>query len=67
MMTLDTYLKTTGTSQRAFAALVGASPSFMNEIVQEKKTPGLALAVKISEATQGKVAVGSLIKREAGQ
>lgn len=66
MMNLDTYLKDTGTSQRAFAQLVQVSPSFLNEIVQEKKTPGLALALKICEATNGQVAVASLLKREGG-
>ena len=67
MMTLHTYLTAAQISQRAFARSVPVSASFLNEIVKEKKTPGLALALKICEATQGKVAVASLLKREAGQ
>lgn len=62
MMDLSTYLAKSGTSQRAFAEKVGISPSFLNEIVQGTKAPSLAVAIKISEAAEGSVAMASLLR-----
>ena len=55
METLASYLAASGTSQRAFAEAVGASPSFINEIVRGLKKPGRGLAVRIAQATCGTV------------
>lgn len=55
MMDLNTYLATTGTSQRAFAEKVGISPSFLSEILNGPKEPGLDTAQKIEAATGGAV------------
>jgi transcriptional regulator with XRE-family HTH domain len=55
METLASYLAASGTSQRAFAEAVGASPSFINEIVRGLKKPGRGLAVRIAKVTQGKI------------
>lgn len=54
-MNLDTYLKSTRTSQRAFAEKVGLSASFVNEMLQGTKEPGLDTAQKIAAATDGAV------------
>ena len=59
MMTLKTYLADTGTSQRAFAEKVGLSPSFVNEMLQGTKEPGLDTAQRIAAATDGAVALSS--------
>jgi len=55
MKTLASYLAASGTSQRAFAEQVGASPSFINEIVHGLKKPGRGLAVRIAQATSGSI------------
>lgn len=55
MMDLNTYLTTTGTSQRAFAEKVGISASFLNELLRTDKEPGLETAQKIATATDGTV------------
>lgn len=57
MMNLDTYLKQSGTSQRAFADEVGISPSFLNEILGATRNPGLATAQRIEAATGGEVPI----------
>lgn len=54
-MTLSEYLNETGTSQRSFAEAVGASPSYINEIVNGLKIPGTLLAVRIEEVSGGRV------------
>ncbi|MDB6454472.1 helix-turn-helix domain-containing protein [Falsirhodobacter sp. 20TX0035] len=51
MIELSRYLDENGLSQRAFAALIGCSPSYLSEILKGSKRPGLELAVAIQRET----------------
>lgn len=62
MMTLSQFLLETQTSQRAFAHQVEVSPGYLHDIVTKRRTPGLAVALRISAATGGKVSVEELAK-----
>lgn len=57
MEPLEHYLDRHGITQAKFAERVGASRSFINEIVRGRKLPGRDLALRISEATDGEVAI----------
>lgn len=61
MMTLAEYLKDKKLTQRRFAALVGVSPSYLNEIVQGVKAPRMAVAAKIESLTDGAVPMAALL------
>ena len=65
MMDLKTYLAETGTSQRAFAEKAGLSPSFLNEMLQGTKEPGLDTAQRIASATDGAVSLAAWPKLAA--
>lgn len=62
MSELSKHLSDTNTSQRAFAELIGCSPSYLSEIMSGRKRPGMDLAFKIHRATGGKVTVESWMK-----
>lgn len=67
MMTLEQYLAEEKQTQRDFAQSLGMSPSYMNEIVKGVKCPSLSLALKIVNATDGKVSIAALLRQaEAG-
>jgi len=53
------YLTQSGTTQRAIAKAVSASPSYINELVKGTKSPSLKLAFAIERATQGAVPAAS--------
>lgn len=55
MMDLKTYLADKGITQRAFAEKTGLSPSFINEMAQGTKEPGLDTAQIIARVTDGAV------------
>lgn len=55
-MKLSTYRKTKGLTQEQFAKLVKCSQARISEI-ETGVMPGFSLAVRISEATDGKVPV----------
>jgi transcriptional regulator with XRE-family HTH domain len=55
MSNLKQYLSDTGTSQAALAKGVGASRSYISEIVSNLKSPGLVMAVRIERFTGGAV------------
>jgi DNA-binding transcriptional regulator YdaS (Cro superfamily) len=61
MMTLSQYLKDQNLTQRTFAAQVGVSPSYMNEIVQGVKAPRMTVAAKIERLTGGAVPMAALL------
>lgn len=61
MTTLSEHLKASGQTQAGFAARVGISQSYLNEIAVGRKTPSLPVALRIANATGGIVSVGSLI------
>jgi DNA-binding transcriptional regulator YdaS (Cro superfamily) len=61
MMTLSQYLKDRNLTQRTFAAQVGVSPSYMNEIVQGVKAPRMTVAAKIERLTGGAVPMAALL------
>lgn len=60
-MTLAEYLNENKLTQRSFAAQVGVSPSYLNEIVQGVKSPRMALAAKIEALTNGAVPMAALV------
>ena len=62
MAKLSEYLKDASITQRRFAERVGISPSYLNEIAQELKTPGLDLALRIHSETGGLVELQSLVR-----
>jgi transcriptional regulator with XRE-family HTH domain len=62
MDTLTEYLGKSGITQRQLALVAEVSPSYMNEIVQQLKTPSLAVALRIHRATGGKVEIAALVK-----
>lgn len=65
MTALANYLKKSGITQRAFAEKVGVSDSYISEIVNGTKSPGLRLALRIATATGGVVSVASLLPEDA--
>lgn len=60
-MTLAQFLQAEKMAQRQFAADVGVSPSYMNEIVQGVKSPSMKVAAKIEMLTQGRVPMSALL------
>ena len=56
MEKLKQYLAQTETTQASLADLIGVSRSHMNELVSGAKKPSLNVAIKIENATCGKIA-----------
>jgi transcriptional regulator with XRE-family HTH domain len=52
---LQRYLNTGGNSARQLAILVGVSPAFISMLRHGQKTPSLAVAFAIEDATGGAV------------
>lgn len=48
---LKAYLLKRGQTQRAMALQLGITDAHMSDIIHGKETPGLALAVRIEDAT----------------
>ncbi|WP_092419164.1 helix-turn-helix transcriptional regulator [Alloyangia pacifica] len=67
MTSLSEYLRSNGLSQREFAARVGLSKTYVNEIVAGSKTPSLKAALEIQEATKGAVTLASLLKSNSAK
>ena len=65
-MTLAQFLEAKSLTQRQFAAQVGVSPSYMNEIVQGVKSPRMKVAAKIAALTGGQVPMEALLVIERG-
>ncbi len=61
MSKLRSYLKETGTRQAELAKRVGVSFGHMSALVNGDKTPGLELAVRIEDATEGRVPARSWV------
>lgn len=61
-MTLSQYLTETETPQRAFAQRIEVSPGYLHDILHGRRTPGLAVALRIAAATDGQVPVESFLK-----
>ena len=55
MTKLRAYLADTRTTQAQLAGAVGVSKGYMSELVSGPKTPSLEIAIKIEDATGGKV------------
>lgn len=55
MQPLKQYLSAHDIKQAAFARRVEISRSFLNDLIAGRRTPGLALAKRISDATDGAV------------
>ena len=62
MTKLDTYLKTrTG---REFARLIGVSEAYISDLRKAKRSPSLAIAFAIEDATGGEVPARSWLDHE---
>lgn len=59
MTSLHAYLTETKETGRSFAKRIGASEQFVSFLRQGSRRPSLAMAIKIAQATGGKVAVTS--------
>jgi transcriptional regulator with XRE-family HTH domain len=64
-MTLTEWLKEKGTSQEAFAAVVGASQGQISRLLSGARGPGLDLAMKIEKATAGAVPASSWVEKKS--
>lgn len=62
---LREYRKAHGIKQKDLAKSLGVSNPYLCDIEKGKRTPGLALAVRIEDATKGAVPATSWIKRES--
>lgn len=62
MTTLSEYLEQSSITQRQLADAVGVSRSYLSEIAKRVKTPSLETALRIQEATGGKVDLHSLVQ-----
>ena len=63
-MTLTQYLAETATSQRAFAQQIEVSPGYLHDILHNRRTPSLSIAMRIFTATGGRVSLKSLVRKE---
>ncbi|WP_340109485.1 helix-turn-helix transcriptional regulator [Pikeienuella sp. HZG-20] len=59
MSTLREYLLTTGTTQAAFADVVGLKQSTVSRLARGATLPSLTVAIAIDRATKGAVAASS--------
>ena len=64
-MDLCTFLKTTDTSQVDFAAILGTGQSTISMIINGYRRPSPRLALRIQDATRGKVTVMELLYGQA--
>ena len=66
-MQLDTYLTQTGTTEHAFAALIGVKQSAVNKYRHGDRMPKPAILQKITEVTDGKVTANDFVAKVAGR
>lgn len=59
MNKLNAYL--TGKSHRQFAQMIGISPPYLSQILNDKKRPSFDLMVKIMRATENAVVLNDWI------
>lgn len=64
MQTLKQYLSDNEVKQVAFARRVGMSRGFLGDLLAGRRTPGLALAKRISDATDGAVPMSSWVRAD---
>jgi transcriptional regulator with XRE-family HTH domain len=64
MKALDSYLKSTKTSQAQFAADVGVSQPTISDIIRGKHSPSVKLLKRIAKKTR--LSVDKLLSGEAG-
>ncbi|WP_438501506.1 helix-turn-helix domain-containing protein [Methylosinus sp. 3S-1] len=62
---LRSYRKSAGITLSALGARVGVSKGFLCKIEQRKQLPSLALAAKLSEATNGTVPLADFLPAPA--
>lgn len=60
---LKTFLKKTGTSQRAFAEQIGVDPAYVSYLVHGQREPSLTMAAKIAQAAN--IPIESLLLEKA--
>jgi transcriptional regulator with XRE-family HTH domain len=64
MMTLSTYLASTGETQAAFAERIGIKPPHMSLILSGARLPSIIVAGRIERETGGKVPASSWVSSE---
>ena len=55
------FIKATGETQLIWAKRLGVSSPYLSDLIAGKKTPSLALAVRIEQETSGAVSVSSWV------
>lgn len=60
-MKLKEYMESRGIAGRRMAKILGVSPSHLNLIINEKRSPSVSLAKKIQEFTEGKISAIELL------
>jgi len=65
MSDLGHFMKARGVTDETVAAAVGVSRPYLTRLRQKKRTPSLALALKIEAWSEGNVAVADLCRLEA--
>jgi transcriptional regulator with XRE-family HTH domain len=61
-MNLKTYLKTSGISRKQFKDSTGISVNVINNLCSKGYYPGIKTALKIVQATNGKVTLNELLR-----
>lgn len=65
-MDLKSFLTEIGSAQVDFARQINISKNYLSEIVNKKRQPSSKLALRISEATNGRVSVMDLLFPDNG-
>lgn len=61
---LRQYLKREGITQVAFASTIDVTEPYLSQIVNGRRTPGMAVARRIKRATGGEVGFDALLEYE---
>lgn len=63
-MELDYYLFKNKIKHKDFAQIIGIMPHRLSVLIHKKASPNLVTAIKIHEATQGKVSYKEMVRLE---
>ena len=63
-MELDYYLFKTKIKYKDFAKKIGVQPHHLSSIVHKRVNPNLITAIKIIDATEGKVSLKELVRTQ---
>jgi DNA-binding transcriptional regulator YdaS (Cro superfamily) len=62
-MTLEKYLKENKILKKDFAKKIGILPSYLSNILSGNRNAGLCLAIRIEDATSGKVTCRDMLPK----